>query len=66
MLLFIAPFIDPKRPFRLLHLDLAALLAFSVSLFWFNKGEIVVSVPLVYPVLGYLFLRMMIAGFFPP
>ncbi len=61
-LLFIAPFFDPRRPFRLLHLDLLILLGFSVSLFFFNRGEIDVSVPLVYPVLGYLFARMVIAG----
>lgn len=63
--LFLAPFVDPKRPFRLLHLDLLVLLSFSVSQFFFNKGEIVWSVPLVYPVLGYLFVRMLIAGFRP-
>ena len=64
-LLFVAPFFDRRRPFRLLHLDLLVLLSFSVSQFFFNKGEIVLSVPLVYPVLAYLFLRMLIAGFRP-
>jgi hypothetical protein len=64
-LLFMLPFFDPRRPFRLLHLDLVVLLAFSVSQFFFNKGEIVTSVPLVYPVLGYLFVRMLIAGLRP-
>ncbi|MSO40996.1 MAG: DUF2029 domain-containing protein [Solirubrobacterales bacterium] len=64
-LLFLAPFFDPKRPFRLLHLDLLALLSLSASLFFFNRGEIDVSVPLVYPVLGYLFARMLMAGFRP-
>jgi hypothetical protein len=64
-LLFLAPFLDLRRPFRLLHLDLAALLAFSVSLYFFNRGEIGVSVPLVYPVLGYLLLRLTLAGFRP-
>jgi hypothetical protein len=64
-ILFVLPFFDPRRPFRLLHLDLLVLLSFSVSQFFFNKGEIVWSVPLVYPALGYLFVRMMIAGFRP-
>jgi hypothetical protein len=64
-LLFLLPFFDPRRPFRLLHLDLLVLLAFSVSQFFFNKGEIVTSVPLVYPVLAYLFARMLIAGIWP-
>lgn len=65
-LLFLAPFVDPRRLFRrLVHLDLLALLGFSASLFFFNKGEIGVSAPLVYPVLVYLLVRMLIAGFRP-
>jgi hypothetical protein len=63
--LFLAPFIDPRRPLRLIHLDLLALLGFSASLFFFNKAEIGLSVGLVYPVLAYVFLRMLIAGFRP-
>jgi branched-subunit amino acid transport protein AzlD len=63
--LFLAPFVDPRRPLRLVHLDLLALLAFSVSLFFFNKAEIGWSVGLVYPVLAYVFVRMLIAGFRP-
>ncbi|MEO7197267.1 MAG: glycosyltransferase 87 family protein, partial [Solirubrobacterales bacterium] len=64
-ILFVAPFFDPRRPFRLLHLDLLVLLSFSVSQFFFNKGEIVLSVPLVYPALAYLFVRMLLAGLRP-
>jgi hypothetical protein len=63
--LFLAPFVDPRRPLRLVHLDLLALLGFSASLFFFNKAEIGLSVGLVYPVLAYLFIRMLIAGFAP-
>ena len=62
-LLFLAPFVNPRRPMRLIHLDLLALLGFSASLFFFNKAEIGLSVGLVYPVLAYVFLRMLIAGF---
>jgi hypothetical protein len=62
-ILFLAPFVDPRRPLRLIHLDLLALLGFSASLFFFNKGEIGLSVPLVYPVLAYVFVRMLLAGF---
>ena len=47
--LFLAPFVDLRRPFRLLHLDLLVLLGFGVSHVFFNRGEIGVSVPLVYP-----------------
>jgi uncharacterized membrane protein len=64
-LLFLAPFVDPRRPFRLLHLDLAVLLAFGISHVFFNRGEIGVSVPLVYPVLLYLLLRLLWVGFRP-
>jgi hypothetical protein len=60
---FLVPFVDPRRPFRLVHLDLLALLGFSVSLFFFNEGDIDLSVPLVYPVLAYVFIRMLIVGF---
>jgi hypothetical protein len=63
--LFLAPFVDPRRPLRLIHLDLLALLGFSASLFFFNKAEIELSVGLVYPVLAYLFVRMLIAAFGP-
>ena len=64
-LAFLAPFVDPRRPLRLLHLDLLVLLAFSASHLFFNRGEISASVPLVYPVLAYLFARMMLAGLRP-
>jgi glycosyl transferase family 87 len=63
--LFLVPFFDPRRPFRLLHLDLLVLLAFGASHFFFNRGEVYTSVPLVYPVLLYLLVRMLIAGFRP-
>ena len=63
--LFLAPFVDPRRPLRLIHLDLLALLGFSVSLAFFNHAQIGASVALVYPVLAYVFLRMLIAGFRP-
>ena len=63
--LFLAPFIDPRRPLRLIHLDLLALLGFSVSLAFFNHAKVEASVGLVYPVLAYLFVRMLIAGFRP-
>jgi uncharacterized membrane protein len=61
--LFLLPFIDPRRPFRLLHLDLLVLVAFAISHLFFERGKIGVSVPLVYPVLVYLFVRMLVAGF---
>ncbi len=57
--LFMLPFFDFRRPFRLLHLDLLALLSFSVSLAFFNHAHIYASVPLAYPPLLYLLARML-------
>ncbi len=57
--LFLLPFIDPRRPFALLHLDLLVLLSFSVSLAFFNHANIYASVPLIYPPLIYLLGRML-------
>jgi hypothetical protein len=61
-LLFMAPFVDPRRPLRVRHLDLAVLMAFGVSLAFFNDANIDVSVPLVYPLLLYLLGRMLWIG----
>ena len=58
-LLFVLPFVNFRRPFSLLHLDLLALLSFSVSLAFFNHANIYASVPLVYPPLLYLLARML-------
>ena len=63
--LFLLPFIDPRRPFRLLHLDLLMLLGFGLSQIFFNRGEVEISVPLVYPFLLYLLGRLLYAGFRP-
>jgi hypothetical protein len=63
--LFLLPFVDPRRPLRILHLDLLVLLAFGVSHVFFNGGEIFWSVPLVYPVLLYLLVRMLWVGLRP-
>jgi Glycosyltransferase family 87 len=61
-LLFVIPFIDPRRPFRVRHLDLLVLVAFGVSVAFFNDANIDVSVPLVYPLLLYLLGRMLWIG----
>lgn len=61
-LLFLLPFVDFRRPLRLLHLDLLVLLGFGVSHIFFNEGEIGVSVPLAYPVLLYVMARMLWEG----
>ncbi len=58
--LFLLPFIEWRRPFALRHLDLLVLLSFSVSLAYFNHGKIYTSVPLTYPPLIYLLVRMLL------
>lgn len=63
--IFLIPFVDPRRPLRMLHLDLLVLLGFGVSHVFFNRGEIFLSVPLAYPVLAYLLGRMLWLGFRP-
>src|SRR3954447_2418427 len=64
-LLFVGAFFDPRRPWRLLHLDLIAIAALSISFAFWMKGELHASVPLVYPTLAYVLVRMLIAGFRP-
>jgi hypothetical protein len=61
-LLFVAPFVDVRRPFRMLHLDLLVLAAFGVSVAFFNDAQIGVSVPIVYPLLAYLLGRALWLG----
>jgi hypothetical protein len=64
-ILFLAPFLPSLRRRRLclLHLDLLMLLGFSISLAFFNHGEIGLSVPLAYPFLLYLLARMLLLAF---
>ena len=57
--LFFVPFLPRRRRPSLLHLDLLVLLGFSVSLAFFNHARIGLSVPLAYPCLLYLLVRML-------
>lgn len=57
--LFVLPFVNPRRWRSWLHLDLLVLSAFSVSLAFFSASTIGISVPLVYPLLIYLLIRML-------
>lgn len=60
--IFLVPLIRWRRFFSWHTLDLAALAAFGVSLAWFNRGEIFTSVPLAYPPLVYLAVRLAVIG----
>jgi len=61
--IFFLGLLDFRRLRRVAHLDLLVLLGFGASQFFFHRGEIGVSVPLVYPVLLYLLARMLWIGF---
>jgi hypothetical protein len=61
--LFLLGLFDWRRPLRAVNLDLLVLLGFGISNFFFNRAEIGVSVPLVYPLLLYLFARALWLGF---
>ena len=56
--LFLIGLADLRRPLSVRNLDLLVLLSFSVSLWYFNQGDIFTSVPLAYPPLVYLLVRM--------
>jgi hypothetical protein len=60
--LFLLGLGNVRRPLSLRNLDLLALLAFSASLWYFNRGDVFTSVPLVYPPLVYLIGRMAWVG----
>lgn len=62
MLLFALAFVDRRRLLRMRHLDLLVLSGFSLSLYFFNRGEIDTSVPMFYPLLAYLLARMLWIG----
>ena len=69
-LLFLAPFVDPRRPFRWLHLDLIVLVAFGAllvrsfgaggSLWSYRAGIVSVAMGLLY-----VLVRMLAHGFRP-
>jgi hypothetical protein len=61
--LFLIGLLDWRRIWRVANLDLLVLLAFGISHFFFNRGEIGISVPLQYPVLLYLLGRALWIGF---
>jgi hypothetical protein len=61
-LVFLLGLADLRRPLSLRNLDLLVLVGFSISLAFFNRGEIFRSVPLAYPPLVYLLARSLWVG----
>ena len=62
LFLFVAGLFDWRRILSLRNLDLLALASFTVSLYYFNQGLVFWSVPLQYPPLVYLFVRLVMIG----
>ena len=54
---------DFRRPFRLRNLDLVALLSLGASVVLLDHGHPLTGIPLAYPPLLYLFLRLAKLGF---
>jgi len=61
-LIFLLGLVDWRRLRRVANLDLLVLLGFGISHWFFNRANIGVSVPLVYPVLLYLLGRCLWIG----
>ena len=61
-LIFLLGLVDWRRLRRVANLDVGVLLGFGVSHYFFNRAEVGVSVPLVYPVLLYLLGRSLWIG----
>ena len=56
--LFFLGLADLRRPLSVRNLDLLVLLSFSISLFFFNRGEVFRAMPLAYPPMLYLLARL--------
>lgn len=56
--LFLLPFVDPRRPFRRLHLDLAILVAFVVPFELWKQQQLALSLAVVVGLLVLLIARL--------
>jgi len=56
--IFLVGLADWRKPLTMRNLDLLVLLSFSVSLWFFNRGDVFTAVPLAYPPMAYLLARM--------
>src|SRR5262249_42900098 len=54
---FLLGLVDWRRPLSVRNLDLLVLISFSVPLWFFNRGNIFASVPLLYPAYLWLIVR---------
>jgi hypothetical protein len=56
--IFLLGLADLRRPLSVRNLDLLVLVSFSVSLWFFNEGDVFTAMPLVYPPLLYFLGRL--------
>jgi hypothetical protein len=61
-LAFLIPFLDPRRLWRMRHLDALVLLSFLVSYLLFDHAKLVPAVWMAYPPMLYLLARMLWIG----
>ena len=61
-LLFIGGLINWRKPLSMRTLDVLMMLSLTVSLVFFDRGDVFVSTPLIYPPLIYLTIRMLQIG----
>jgi hypothetical protein len=59
---FLVGLVDFRRLLSWRNLDLVVLVSFTVSLWFFNRGDVFASVPLAYPPLVYLLARCVWIG----
>ena len=60
--LFLLGLVDWRRPLSLRTVDLLMMLSFSVSLWFFNRGNIFTAMPLAYPGMAWLLVRCVWVG----
>lgn len=60
--IFLIGLADWRRPFSLRNADLLVLLSWSVSLWFFNHGNVFAAMPLVYPGFAWLIARCLWIG----
>ena len=61
-IVFLLGLAEYRRPLSWRNLDLLMLLSFSVSVWFFNRGNVFAAVPLAYPPLAYLLVRCLWIG----
>jgi len=59
---FLIGLVDWRRPLAVRNLDVLFLLSFSVSLWFFNRGNIFAAMPLAYPGMVWLAARLLWVG----